>query len=170
MRSCVNRTPSWQPVVPAWSRQLTPPASRLWASAQATHRPSSTTPLTFALAVNSIIHSKTFDNGMICASEQSVIVVGDAYTTRSRTNLLTAAATSSRRMRLDKVRHTIMINGALNAKIVGQSAFTIAQMAGVTVPEQTKILIGEVEIGGHLGGICSREALSGAGNVPCEGF
>ena len=96
------------------------------------------------LAVNSIIHSKTFDNGMICASEQSVTVVGDAYKA-VKDEFAYRGCYFLKEDELDKVRHTIMINGALNAKIVGQSAFTIAQMAGVTVPEQTKILIGEVE-------------------------
>ena len=95
------------------------------------------------LAVNSIIHSKTFDNGMICASEQSVIVetkvykqVKDEFTDRG-CNFLT-------KTELDKVRKTIIINGSLNAKIVGQSAYTIGKLAGITVPENTKILIGEV--------------------------
>ncbi len=96
------------------------------------------------MAVNSIIHSKTFDNGMICASEQSVITMEPLYDTvkaefvKRGCHILTKAE-------LNKVRKTIIINGALNAKIVGQSAFKIAQLAGVTVPESTKILIGEVE-------------------------
>ena len=95
------------------------------------------------LAVNSIIHSKTFDNGMMCASEQSVIVdtkvykqVKDEFTARG-CHFLT-------KTELDKVRKTIIINGSLNAKIVGQSAYTIGKLAGITVPENTKILIGEV--------------------------
>ena len=95
------------------------------------------------LAVNSIIHSQTFDNGMICASEQSVIVdtkvykqVKDEFTARG-CHFLT-------KTELDKVRKTIIINGSLNAKIVGQSAYTIGKLAGITVPENTKILIGEV--------------------------
>ncbi len=96
------------------------------------------------LAVNSIIHSKTFDNGMICASEQSVIVLEPVYQA--------VKAEFSKRgcyflnpFETEKVRKTIIINGALNAKIVGQSAFHIAELAGVSVPESTKILIGEVE-------------------------
>ena len=96
------------------------------------------------LAVNSIIHSKTFDNGMICASEQSVIVLDGVYEA--------VKAEFSRRgcyflneEETEKVRKTILINGALNAKIVGQSAFRIARLSGVDVPESTKILIGEVE-------------------------
>ena len=96
------------------------------------------------LAVNSIIHSKTFDNGMICASEQSVIVMENIYDIVKEEfaargcYFLNAAET-------EKVRKTIIINGALNAKIVGQPAAKIADLAGVTVPEGTKILIGEVE-------------------------
>ena len=96
------------------------------------------------LAVNSIIHSKTFDNGMICASEQSVIVnekiykdVKEEFTKRGCYFL--------KKDEIEKVRKTILINGALNAKIVGQKAHTIAELAGVKVPETTKVLIGEVE-------------------------
>ncbi|MDO5415643.1 MAG: bifunctional acetaldehyde-CoA/alcohol dehydrogenase [Lachnospiraceae bacterium] len=96
------------------------------------------------MAVNSIIHSKTFDNGMICASEQSVTVVGDIYDA-VRKEFETRGCYFLKGDELDKVRHTILINGALNAKIVGQSAFNIAKLAGVTVPETAKILIGEVE-------------------------
>ena len=96
------------------------------------------------LAVNSIIHSKTFDNGMICASEQSVTVVGDIYDAVKK-EFQYRGCYFLKGDELDKVRHTIMINGALNARIVGQSACTIAQMAGVEVPAGTKILIGEVE-------------------------
>ena len=96
------------------------------------------------LAVNSIIHSKTFDNGMICASEQSVIVLDSIYDevkkefTKRGCYFLNSKET-------EKVRKTIIIDGALNAKIVGQKAHTIAKLAGVEVPESTKILIGEVE-------------------------
>ena len=96
------------------------------------------------LAVSSIIHSKTFDNGMICASEQSVIVLESVYDA--------VKAEFARRgcyfldaMETEKVRKTIIINGALNAKIVGQKAARIAELAGVRVPAGTKILIGEVE-------------------------
>lgn len=96
------------------------------------------------MAVNSIIHSKTFDNGMICASEQSVTVVGDIYDAVKK-EFEYRGCYFLKGDELDKVRHTIMINSALNAKIVGQTANTIAQMAGVNVPEKTKILIGEVE-------------------------
>ncbi len=96
------------------------------------------------LAVNSIIHSKTFDNGMICASEQSVIVLDKVYDA-VRSEFLERGCYFLDRDETEKVRKTILINGALNAKIVGQKAVTIAQLSGVTVPEGTKILIGEVE-------------------------
>ncbi len=96
------------------------------------------------LAVNSIIHSKTFDNGMICASEQSVIVLEPVYA-RVKQEFAGRGCYFLKKNELDKVRKTIIINGALNAKIVGQSAHAIAQLAGVAVPEDTKILIGEVE-------------------------
>ena len=96
------------------------------------------------LAVNSIIHSKTFDNGMICASEQSVTVLESVYEDVKK-EFAARGCYFLKPDELDKVRKTILINGALNAKIVGQKAATIASMAGVTVPETTKILIGEVE-------------------------
>lgn len=96
------------------------------------------------MAVSSVIHSKTFDNGMICASEQSVTVVGSAYDAVKK-EFQYRGCYFLKPEELDKVRHTILINGSLNAKIVGQSACKIAKMAGVEVPESTKILIGEVE-------------------------
>lgn len=96
------------------------------------------------LAVNSIIHSKTFDNGMICASEQSVIVLKDVYEA-AKAEFAARGCYFLKDAEIEKVRKTIIINGALNAKIVGQSAARIAELAGVTVPEGTKILIGEVE-------------------------
>lgn len=96
------------------------------------------------LAVSSIIHSKTFDNGMICASEQSVTVLAPIYDA-VKAEFAARGCYFLKGDELDKVRHTILINGALNAKIVGQSAHTIAALAGVEVPETTKILIGEVE-------------------------
>ena len=96
------------------------------------------------LAVSSVIHSKTFDNGMICASEQSVTVLDSIYD-EVRDEFERRGCYFLKGDELDKVRHTILINGALNAKIVGQSAYTIAKLAGVDVPEETKILIGEVE-------------------------
>ena len=96
------------------------------------------------LAVNSIIHSKTFDNGMICASEQSVIAVDSVYA-KVKAEFAARGCYFLQEDELRKVRKTILINGALNAKIVGQSAYTIAKLAGVSVPESTKILIGEVE-------------------------
>jgi acetaldehyde dehydrogenase/alcohol dehydrogenase len=96
------------------------------------------------LAVNSIIHSKTFDNGMICASEQSVIVLDKIYK-EVKEEFKTRGCYFLNKAELDKVRKTIIINGALNAKIVGQPAYKIAELSGFTVPESTKILIGEVE-------------------------
>ncbi len=95
------------------------------------------------LAVNSIIHSKTFDNGMICASEQSVIVDAKIYD-EVRTEFARRGCYFLASAELDKVRKTIIINGALNAKIVGQSAAKIAELADVKVPEGTRVLIGEV--------------------------
>ena len=96
------------------------------------------------LAVSSIIHSKTFDNGMICASEQSVTVISDIYD-KVKKEFEDRGCYFLKGDEIDKVRHTIIINGALNAKIVGQSAYKIAALSGVDVPESTKILIGEVE-------------------------
>ena len=96
------------------------------------------------LAVNSIIHSKTFDNGMICASEQSVTVLAPVYE-EVKKEFIYRGCYFLKPDELEKVRKTIIINGALNAKIVGQKAHTIAKLAGVDVPEDTKILIGEVE-------------------------
>ena len=96
------------------------------------------------LVLNSIIHSKTFDNGMICASEQSVTVLESVYKA-VKEEFIYRGCYFLKKDELDKVRKTIIINGALNAKIVGQKAATIAEMAGVTVPAETKILIGEVE-------------------------
>ena len=96
------------------------------------------------LAVNSIIHSKTFDNGMICASEQSVIVLDKVYD-QAKKEFADRGCYFLNPEETEKVRKTIIINGALNAKIVGQRAHTIAALAGVEVPEDTKILIGQVE-------------------------
>ncbi|MDR0669780.1 MAG: bifunctional acetaldehyde-CoA/alcohol dehydrogenase [Treponema sp.] len=95
------------------------------------------------LAVSSIILSKTFDNGMICASEQSVIVPDDIYD-RVKLEFAYRGCRFLDPDETEKLRKTILVNGALNAKIVGQSAVTIAALAGITVPETTKILIGEV--------------------------
>ncbi len=96
------------------------------------------------MAVSSIIHSKTFDNGMICASEQSVTVMDSIYDEVKKEFALRGCHFLKGK-ELDKVREVILINGALNAKIVGQSAARIAEMAGVSVDPATKILIGEVE-------------------------
>ena len=97
------------------------------------------------MAVNSIIHSKTFDNGMICASEQSVTVLDSVYEEVKKEFAYRGCYFLKQGEELDKVRKTIIINGALNSKIPGKSAYEIAKMAGVDVPEDTKILIGEVE-------------------------
>ena len=94
--------------------------------------------------MNSIIHSKTFDNGMICASEQSCIVDKKIYKA-VRKEFEDRGCYFLKADEIDKVRKTIIINGALNAKIVGQKPVTIAALAGVTIPEETKVLIGEVE-------------------------
>ena len=96
------------------------------------------------LAASSILHSKTFDNGMICASEQSVIVLKGVYD-KFKKEIKARGAYFLSAEETEKVRKTILINGALNAKIVGQKAHTIAEMAGVKVPKATKVLIGEVE-------------------------
>ncbi len=95
------------------------------------------------LAVSSVIHSKTFDNGMICASEQSVVVLDSVYDAvkaefvRRGCHILTEEET-------EKVRAVLLVKGSVNARIVGQSAHAIAALAGIEVPEYTKILIGEV--------------------------
>ena len=96
------------------------------------------------LSVNSIIHSKTFDNGMICASEQSVIVIEDIYD-KVKIEFQNRGCYFLKEDELNKLRKTIIINGALNAKIVGQKAYKIAELSGFEVPHSTKILIGEVE-------------------------
>ena len=96
------------------------------------------------MAVSSIIHSKTFDNGMICASEQSVIILDSVYDA-VKAEFANRGCHILNEEELDKVRQIILVNGSVNAKIVGQSAHTIAALAGVEVPESTKILIGEVD-------------------------
>jgi len=96
------------------------------------------------MAVNSIIHSKTFDNGMICASEQSVTVL-DAVYDEAKAEFARRGCYFLNPEELESVRKTIIVNGGLNARIVGQTACTIAGMAGIEVPRTTKILIGEVE-------------------------
>ncbi len=96
------------------------------------------------MAVNSIIHSKTFDNGMICASEQAVIVDKNIYE-QVKKEFTKRGCYFLNEQEKEKVRKTMIINNALNAKIVGQSAVKIATLAEIEVPETTKILIGEVE-------------------------
>ena len=95
------------------------------------------------MAVSSVIHSKTFDNGMICASEQSVIVDKQIYDAVKK-EFKARGCYFLKKDEIDKVRKTIIINGSLNAKIVGQSAHKIAELSGVKTPEDVKILIGEV--------------------------
>ena len=94
------------------------------------------------MAVNSVIMSKTFDNGMICASEQTVVVVKNVYEEVKKEFVYRGAYLLSKEEKA-KLSKVIVIDGALNAKIVGQPAHVIAKMAGITVPEDTKILIGE---------------------------
>ena len=96
------------------------------------------------VAVNSVIHSKTFDNGVICASEQSVIVPQDIYTD-VRDEFTARGCVVLGPEECDRLRKTLFVNGALNAKIVGQTAFDIAMTAGIAVPSDTKILIGEID-------------------------
>ena len=96
------------------------------------------------MAVSSIIHSKTFDNGMICASEQSVIILDPIYEA-VRAEFVNRGCYLLNEEEREKLRSILLINGSVNAKIVGQSAYTIAALAGIEVPENTKILIGEVE-------------------------
>mgnify|MGYP001098579014 FL=1 len=96
------------------------------------------------LAVSSVIHSKTFDNGMICASEQSVVVLDSIYDA-VKAEFLRRGCYVLNAEEAEKLRGVILINGVLNAKIVGQTAHDIAALAGIDVPEKAKILIGEVE-------------------------
>lgn len=94
-------------------------------------------------AVSSILHSKTFDNGMICASEQSVTVLAGIYE-KVKKEFEYRGAYFLKKDEIEKVRKTILINGSLNAKIVGQPAWKIAEMAGVSIPHDKKVIIGEV--------------------------
>lgn len=96
------------------------------------------------MAVSSIIHGKTFDNGMICASENSVIALDGIYE-EVKKELIYRGCYFLNKEELEKVRKTIIVHGASNAKVVGKSAAFIAEMAGFKVPEETKILVGEVE-------------------------
>ena len=96
------------------------------------------------MAVNSILLSKSFDNGVICASEQAVLVMEEIYD-EVRKEFSDRGAYILKEAEVDNVRKVILTNGSLNANIVGQSAYKIAEMAGVKVPEETKVIIGEVE-------------------------
>ncbi|MGL4905986.1 MAG: aldehyde dehydrogenase family protein, partial [Plesiomonas sp.] len=93
-------------------------------------------------AVASVLMSKTFDNGVVCASEQAVIVVDEIYD-QVKARFASHNGYVLNKEEADKVRKVILINGAMNANIVGQSAVKIAEMSGITVPADTKILIGE---------------------------
>ncbi len=96
------------------------------------------------MAISSILISKTFDNGMICASEQSIVAVSSVYEKVKKEFLLRGAYILNEKEK-QAVGKVMIINGALNAKIVGQPAYVIAEMAGIKVPESTKVLIGEAE-------------------------
>lgn len=96
------------------------------------------------MAVSSIIHSKTFDNGMICASENSIVALDDIYD-EMKEEMIYRGCYFLKGDELNKVRQTVIIHGASNAKVVGKSAAFIAHMAGFEVPEETKLLVGEVE-------------------------
>lgn len=96
------------------------------------------------LAVSSILLSKTFDNGMICASEQSVIVVDEVYEAVKEEFALRGAYFLNSEQR-SKVSNVLMKDGHINAAIVGQSVAKIAQLAEIEIPEETKVLIGEIE-------------------------
>ncbi|AXT71086.1 bifunctional acetaldehyde-CoA/alcohol dehydrogenase [Vibrio sp. dhg] len=93
-------------------------------------------------AVASILMSKTFDNGVVCASEQAAIVVDEVYD-EVKERFATHKAYVLSKAEAEKVRKVLLIDGALNAKIVGQPAAAIAEMAGVKVPADTKVLVGE---------------------------
>ncbi len=96
-------------------------------------------------AVASVLMSKTFDNGVICASEQSVVVVDSVYDA-VRERFASHGGYMLQGQELKAVQNVILKNGALNAAIVGQPAYKIAELAGFSVPETTKILIGEVTV------------------------
>jgi len=96
------------------------------------------------MAVNSILLSKTFDNGVICASEQSVLIIDSVYD-EVMEEFAQRGAYILKEDEIDKVRNILIRDGSLNPDIVGQSAYKIAQLAGIEVPETAKVLIGEVE-------------------------
>jgi acetaldehyde dehydrogenase/alcohol dehydrogenase len=117
---------------------------RIVLSVLAIPRPSLYETAHLKMAVSSILLSKSFDNGVICASEQSVLVLEEVYVA-VRQEFIDRGAHLLNADEIDAVRKIILVKGSINAKIVGQSAATIAAMAGLTVPEETKVLIGEVE-------------------------
>ena len=99
-------------------------------------------------AVNSIIHSKTFDNGMICATEQTVIAEASVYDA-VKAEFVKRGCYFLNDEEKDKIRATLLINGSLNAKVVGQRPYVIAKMAGFEIPESFKVIIGEAESTEH---------------------
>ena len=96
------------------------------------------------MAVSSIILSKTYDNGVICASEQSAIILDSIYD-KVKKEFEERGSYLIKKDELDKMRKAIFVNGSINSEIVGQSAYKIASMAGIAVPKTTRILIGEVD-------------------------
>lgn len=96
------------------------------------------------MAVNSVLLSKSFDNGVICASEQSVIVLDEVYE-EVKKEFVERGAYILKSDEVDKVRKIILVNGSINPNIVGQSPQKIAEMAGINIPEGARIIIGEVE-------------------------
>ena len=110
------------------------------------------------MAVSSVLLSKTFDNGMICASEQSVTVLEPIYEQVKR-EFVKRGGYILNKKEAEAVGNTIQVDGKLNAAIVGQTAVTIAKLAGIEVPPQTKVLIAEVS-GVGIDVPFSREKLS----------
>ncbi|MGO2473907.1 MAG: bifunctional acetaldehyde-CoA/alcohol dehydrogenase, partial [Vibrio litoralis] len=99
-------------------------------------------------AVASVLMSKTFDNGVVCASEQAVIVMDEVYE-EVKERFASHKGYVLSKAEADKVRKVLLINGNLNADIVGQPAVKIAELAGVKVPSDTKVLIGEGGVVSH---------------------
>ncbi|MFA6816814.1 MAG: bifunctional acetaldehyde-CoA/alcohol dehydrogenase [Lentisphaeria bacterium] len=96
------------------------------------------------MAVSGIIQSKTFDNGLICASEQSVVIVEEVYE-KAKTEFLKRGAYILNKEEKKKLADILVIDGRINVKIVGQSAVKIADLAGIPVPDYTKVLIAETD-------------------------
>ncbi len=96
------------------------------------------------MAVNSIIHSKCFDNGVICASEQAVIVSDKMYM-QVRQEFQKRGCYFLKPNEIEKMRKVMIKNGTVNPEIVGQSSAKIAKTAGIQIPDNTKIIIGEID-------------------------